>query len=177
LLEKKNTYFLIDAKKTENVISFDNIDCGRYMSISFDLGVDSIDNCSGAQDGALDPLNDMFWTWNSGYVFFKLEGNSPNSNADLNRIQLHLGGYKNEDNIYTQILLSCDSLNNLSNAIIIHPGKETAIVIELNMDNFWQKDINNPISEMSVCMSPGRTAKKIAQRFVKLFSIRSIINP
>lgn len=176
LLEKKSTYFLIDAKKKENVISFDHLDSGKYLNISFDLGVDSIDNCSGAQEGPLDPLNDMFWTWNSGYVFFKLEGNSPSSNADLNRIQLHLGGYKNEENIYTPILLSCDTFDKASNAINILPGKVTEIVIEMNVDNFWQKDINNRISEIPVCMSPGALAKKVARSFLKLFSIQSIVN-
>ena len=173
---KKNNYYLIDASKKENVISFESVDTGKYLSIGFDLGVDSIDNCSGAQEGALDPLNDMFWTWNSGYVFFKLEGSSPNSNADLNRIQLHLGGYKNDENLYTPIRLSCDNLLTASNAIIVQPGKETEIVIELNMDNFWQKDINNSINEIPVCMSPGSIAKKVAQRFSKLFSIQSIVN-
>ena len=50
---------------------------GNYNSLSFLLGVDSMHNVSGAQTGALDPANDMFWTWNSGYVMAKMEGASP----------------------------------------------------------------------------------------------------
>ena len=48
---------------------------GHYTTIKFNLGVDSIHNHSGDQVGDLDPINGMIWTWNTGYIFYKHEGN------------------------------------------------------------------------------------------------------
>jgi hypothetical protein len=58
--------------------------------------VDSARNVSGAQKGALDPNNGMFWTWNSGYIFTKLEGYSPQSSSG--GLVFHIGGFKSPDN-------------------------------------------------------------------------------
>ncbi|MBS1734667.1 MAG: hypothetical protein JST02_15340, partial [Bacteroidetes bacterium] len=80
--QEADTYFLVNAANESNAFDI-TLPAGNYSSIQFLLGVDSIRNCSGAQTGALDPMNDMFWTWNSGYVMFKLEGSSTASTADL----------------------------------------------------------------------------------------------
>jgi hypothetical protein len=48
---------------------------GHYSLIEFYLGVDSVHNHSGDQIGDLDPINGMIWTWNTGYIFYKHEGN------------------------------------------------------------------------------------------------------
>lgn len=47
---------------------------GVYNQLSLILGVDSLRNSTGLQEGALDPAYGMFWTWATGYIFFKLEG-------------------------------------------------------------------------------------------------------
>ena len=159
-----DNYLLIDASKEANEISL-KIPEGTYSGLSFNLGVDSIDNCNGAQDGALDPINDMFWTWNSGYVFFKLEGTSTASTSDLNRIEYHLGGYKDENNINTAI-----KINGL---IHIKANKKTELIVECNLDNFWNTVSAIKISEHSVCMTAGDLAKKIAANFSSLFSLKS----
>ncbi len=70
-------YFLVDeSNQPSTKLSFPNVPGGAYTSIKFTLGVDSARNVSGAQTGALDPANGMFWTWSSGYIFYKLEGTS-----------------------------------------------------------------------------------------------------
>ena len=38
------------------------------------LGVDSVLNYNGVHEGALDPINGMYWTWQTGYIHCKLEG-------------------------------------------------------------------------------------------------------
>ena len=62
------------------------------------IGVDSARNTSGAQLGALDPANSMFWSWNSGYIFVRMEGNSPQSTQPYNKLQFHIGGFKGATN-------------------------------------------------------------------------------
>ncbi|CAN5733362.1 hypothetical protein BH11BAC4_BH11BAC4_04830 [soil metagenome] len=166
---KMDEYYLINAASEENSIEF-SLPEGKYKSMQFLLGVDSIHNCSGAQTGALDPMNDMFWTWNSGYVMFKLEGSSPASSSDLNRIEHHVGGYKGTNNVATAIKMDIGT----SNSLEIKAGATTELIIETNLDHYWHGTNDIRISDLSVCMIPGELAKKIAANFTGLFSIKSI---
>lgn len=162
-------YYLINAAAEENGFEL-TLPAGSYSNIQFLLGVDSIRNCSGAQTDALDPMNDMFWTWNSGYVMFKLEGTSAASTADLNRIEHHIGGYKANNNVATTIRLD------LKNSIEIKPGSSSELVIEMNLDNYWHGNADIKIAETALCMAPGDLSKKLASNFKTLFSIKSIHN-
>ena len=166
-------HYLVNAAAEENSFEI-SLEAGNYTNLRFLLGVDSIHNCSGAQTGALDPMNDMFWTWNSGYVMFKLEGSSPVSTSDLNRIEHHVGGYKGTNNVATEINMSLSGKDQLE----LKAGSTTELVIETNLDNYWHGNSDIKISELPVCMITGDLAKKIASNFKGLFSIKSIhINP
>ena len=127
------------------------------------LGVDSLDNCSGAQSGALDPLNDMFWTWNNGYVMFKLEGKSASSTADNNRIEQHIGGYKGGNKTMREIFLPIDKNYFKENSII---------TIQLNLDKYWNGLNDLHIAETPVITAPGELAKKAADNFKGMFLIK-----
>ena len=95
LVYKDDNYFLVNAAEPSSLNFFlADIPIADYTSISFTLGVDSIDNCSGVQTGALDPINGMFWAWNTGYVFLKLEGKAKSSVSSGNMFEYHIGGYK-----------------------------------------------------------------------------------
>lgn len=150
--------FLIDQNKN-NIIPL-TTKSGKILGISFLIGVDSALNCSGAQSGALDPLNDMFWTWNNGYVMFKLEGKSDASSADKNRIEQHIGGYKGEYKTMRKIFLPIDGKYFLKN---------NTITIQMNLDEYW-KGIK--IGEMPVIATSGALAKKTADNFVRMFSVK-----
>lgn len=68
-------YFLVDAAQPASQhVALHGIPAGTYTGLSFVVGVDSARNVAGAQTGALDPVNGMFWDWNSGYIFVRLEG-------------------------------------------------------------------------------------------------------
>lgn len=58
----------------QNTFTINNIPEGHYKSISYLIGVDSIRNTGGLQEGDLDPNFGMFWVWNTGYVFVRLNG-------------------------------------------------------------------------------------------------------
>lgn len=163
-LDESDNYQLIDvAGNTSFTIPLKK---GKYSDIHFLLGVDSIRNCSGAQSGALDPMNDMFWTWNSGYVIFKLEGISPSSSSNNNRIEHHVGGYRFGNNVSTPIRLRF-------NEISIKENETAEICIEMNMDKYWASANNIKIAEIPVCTLPGNLAKTIAANFTFLFSIKN----
>lgn len=59
--------------------------------VKFGIGIDSVINTSGAFGGNLDPTNDVYWSWQSGYINMKLEGEiiAPR----LRKFEYHLGGY------------------------------------------------------------------------------------
>src|SRR5690606_8747836 len=62
-------------------------------------------NVSGAQTGALDPLNDMFWTWSTGYIMAKMEGNSVQSTAPGQVLNFHIGGFAGAYSVLQEVVL------------------------------------------------------------------------
>lgn len=100
-------YHLIDAANPASfTFDLEDVPFGQYNKLSFLLGVDSTGVLEGAAGGSLDPATSgMFWSWNSGYVALKVEGQSPASagGASGNSIVpeneagmvFHLGGWKN----------------------------------------------------------------------------------
>lgn len=57
------------------------------------IGIDSMQTVKTNFSGALDPINGMFWTWNSGYINVKIEGISQRSIQRNHIFQMHLGGF------------------------------------------------------------------------------------
>ncbi len=84
-------YELIDEGQSGPHIFAVTLPQGRYVKLRFFMGVDSLRNVSGAQSGALDPVNGMFWDWNTGYVYFKHEGEFLDSHGDLQPLTYHYG--------------------------------------------------------------------------------------
>jgi hypothetical protein len=153
--------YLIDASK-KNTISM-AVPSKNITGLSFLLGVDSALNCSGAQSGALDPLNDMFWTWNNGYINFKIEGNTEVSKADLHRIEHHIGGYKGSNKTMREIYLP------INKALL--KGKKN-LVIQLDIDKYWNGINKLKMAEQPVISLPGIQAKNAADNFDNMFSIK-----
>jgi hypothetical protein len=97
------SYYLTDAAVPESKqIKITSVPTGDYTGITFTVGVDSTRNVSGVQKGALDPSNGMFWTWDSGYVYTKLEGTSPQAPKAAGVAEggliFHIGGFKSPYN-------------------------------------------------------------------------------
>jgi len=166
---EKESYHLTDARDSISMSFSYPVTAGKYNDLAFLLGVDSIRNCSGAQTGALDPMNDMFWTWNSGYVMAKLEAGSDSSKS-MRRLEYHIGGYKASENVVQQIRLHA------STPIIITEGKETIIVVETDLSKWWQTIDKITIAENPICTTPGSLAKRIAANYSNMFSIQSVSN-
>lgn len=132
--------------------------------LQFTLGVDSALNCSGAQEGALDPLLGMFWTWNSGYIFFKLEGFSPASTGSLGRIEHHIGGYRSPFNAARKIVLP------LPKKYLGTQVKPKHLYLRINLDKYWQSSrAAIKIADQALLMAPGAAACRIANQFTEMF--------
>ena len=98
-----NQYFLIrQADPKSQVIQLKDVPSGNYSEMSFMIGVDSVKSISPITErvGALDVTNygddGMYWSWNSGYIFLKIEGTSPVvpvRSSGQRSYQIHVGGY------------------------------------------------------------------------------------
>ena len=110
--EELKSYHLIDlldtSKNKLKVIRNNNMPFDR---IDFNLGIDSLTNVSGAMEGDLDPTNNMYWTWQSGYINLKFEGSIDNGVFR----EYHLGGYAFPNNALQKVSLK---MNSSSNSII-----------------------------------------------------------
>jgi len=161
-------YFLVDAdEKNSGRIVMEDIPPGEYHSIRFTLGVDSLHNCSGAQSGALDPANGMFWAWNTGYIFLKMEGKSPVSKSPRNILEFHIGGYRNPVNCIRTISLPFKS--NLS----VVPGKESLIRVRTDVAELFKAPVSIDFSELS-SVTDFHYAVTIADNYVDMFSLVDI---
>lgn len=92
-------YHLIDFKDS-NSLKIETDNEREIKSIHFKLGIDSTTNVSGAYGGVLDPTKGMYWSWQSGYINFKIEGV-----VQREKYILHLGGYSYPFKSVQQIIL------------------------------------------------------------------------
>lgn len=166
------SYHLADASKPASLSFSFKAPVDIFVSLSFMLGVDSLRNVSGAQTGALDPTNDMFWTWSTGYIMAKFEGNSPSSSQVNNKVEYHIGGFMGPDNVLRNITLSFPA----GKVLDIRNGKTSEIMIETDFDKWWQTPNDIKITADPVCTTPGALAKKIADNYSKMFTITDVIN-
>jgi hypothetical protein len=165
-----DTTFLIDESKPGTKQIALVVPQGNYDRITFILGVDSIKNVSGAQSGALDPLMDMFWTWNTGYVMAKLEGSSPVSKLPHHMIEYHIGGFAGK----YKVLKSIDLNPPKGGAIKIQGARKQQVVIEADI-NAWFKGAHHiSIAQYPACTSIGQLAQQFSDNYSQMFAIRSI---
>lgn len=162
----KDTAFLIDA--FSNTGFEIKVKPGTFIEFIFTLGIDSIMQSTGAQTGALDVMNGMFWTWNSGYINFKLEGYADSSSADLNRIEHHIGGYRQPFATDKKIII------NFKKPFKIKPNKKYELALNFNLDEYFNKAKKSLIKNNPLIMSSGLPAFEIAETFPYLFSFEKI---
>ncbi len=99
---KDSCYFLVTlGDAASHILTFRNVPSGDYKAVKFTLGIDSLKSVGNVNNfvGVLDPArgaHDMYWGWNEGYIFFKLEGSSPQIPTDINGnhpFAYHVGGF------------------------------------------------------------------------------------
>ncbi|MDB5256560.1 MAG: hypothetical protein JWM14_1255 [Chitinophagaceae bacterium] len=96
-----NSYYLIDASSSDAVITLSKVPVGNYTSMSYIIGIDSLQNETTGQTGALDRTNGMWDVTSESYLSLLLEGTSPQSTETGHAIKYHIGGYKNSNHTNT----------------------------------------------------------------------------
>ncbi len=159
-------YHLIDFSDSASTRIELPVTAGVCNGIQFQLGIDSIDQSQGAQTGALDPAKGMFWTWNSGYQSFKIEGFSPVSSQPAHLIAYHIGGYRYPYNTVWKI-----KLNTTNNEVFrLTKGKKSTIEIPLDLDYLFDGPTPLFIKENPACTTAGELARKVSENFIGTFT-------
>jgi hypothetical protein len=156
------TYRLIDFN-TSSSLNFSINSNSSYASyVRLTLGVDSTTNAAGVHCCALDPANGMYWSWQSGYIQFKLEGKQKDGTA----LNLHLGGFSNAH------------MSSITDEIPIHrwvttgpllpPNeRQKGILVELDLSTFIE--LVNANKEYSL-MSPNSRVQEYIRELCSTFS-------
>jgi len=164
--------FLINMQDPASLKANVTLSSGQFNQLVFYVGVDSTRNVSGAQTGSLDPLNGMFWTWNTGYIFAKFEGNSSVSSNIGNSFVYHIGGFRTGENAIRKIILDFPGDQTITSGNI-----GTEIRLDIDLDR-WFTGVNNiSIASTPVWMEPGGLSLELADNYATMFSIQDIITP
>ncbi len=174
-------YFLIkEDNRASQFVTLKDIPTGDYDHVEFMVGVDSLRNTmpEAKRTGVLDPGGDMagdgmYWAWNSGYIFVKLEGSSSFGNPANNKFYYHIGLYGGYDK---------PTVNN-TRTVKIKFGNDLARVTEDHMPEVHLfadvlKFFDGPATHLSIAEYPGIMAaevhrpytQKLADNYKQMFS-------
>ncbi len=173
-----DTYYLVDqaTAKTLNFI-VPNVPAGDYTGVSFIVGVDA--QKTGLTDPltftgqfeALNPANNMYWSWNSGHIFMKMEGTLTSANP-TKPLTCHIGGWGN-NGTPNAIVTATPSFG--SNKLTVRAGKVPTIALQANVAKLF--DGPNPItlSTFTGAHMPSAQSVQIAQNYAAgMFSVTQI---
>lgn len=155
VFKEKNSFHLLNVADSISLklplISNSNL---IFDQIRFNIGIDSITNYGGAMGGDLDPTKGMYWTWQNGYINFKLEGKSNLCTTNNNEFTFHLGGYLFPFNTLQNIQLSTNNLHNIE--------------INIALDK-WFSGID--LKKQNHIMSPSNDAVLLSNKLLTIFFV------
>ncbi|WAC10537.1 MbnP family protein [Dyadobacter pollutisoli] len=181
VVPQDSSYFLIrEANEASQLVTINNVPAGEYSGIEFTIGVDSLRSVSdiSKRKGILDkdsgPTNEeaMYWDWNPGYIFLKLEGNSDSATSANGKFYYHIGGFGG---------LTEKTLNNIRTTKIDFGSQKAKVtdtaVPEIHLNADILRVFNGPTTlsikaNTSVMYSP--ISKNIADNYVSMFSLDQI---
>jgi hypothetical protein len=177
---QNGNYFLIDEEtdSTQDV-TLQNIPAGNYTGFKYILGVDSLRSTLDVSQrtGALDPAgagSDMYWSWNSGYIFFRIDATSPQSTEAGNQCFFHVGGYGG---------YSTPSTNNIrtislsgSEAAEVRIGRNPEVHIYVDILQAFTSPNAYSIATDGASFHMPASAVKMADNYIDMFNINHIHN-
>ncbi|RZL02388.1 MAG: hypothetical protein EOO62_22475 [Hymenobacter sp.] len=168
-----NTYYLVN-QATASSLSFavPNVPVGDYTGVSFLVGVDA--QMTGLTDpttftGDLNQANNMYWTWNSGHIFLKMEGNLT-SGGTPKTLTCHIGGYTAP---YSAIVTAAPSFN--GSKLTVQSGHTPTIALKANIVKMFDGPSPVTLSTFSGAHMPSAPSVQIAQNYAAgMFSVGQI---
>jgi hypothetical protein len=168
-----DTYFLVNQATAKSLnFTVPNVPAGDYTGVSFLVGVDA--QKTGLTDpatftGDLNQANNMYWTWNSGHIFMKMEG-TLTSTTPNKPLTCHIGGYTAP---YNAIVTATPSFG--SSKLTVRADKAPTIALQANVAKLF--DGPNPVtlSTFTGAHMPGAQSVQIAQNYAAgMFTVTQI---
>jgi hypothetical protein len=155
---QKGSHHLLDSDHSDSFyIPIDKKNDKRISRITFNIGIDTITNTSGAMAGNLDPIKGMYWAWQSGYINTKIEGKSSSCQTRKNEFQFHIGGYLQPYYAMREVRFELD-------------GKaDNDINIGIDLSLFMS---NLELQKTNSVMIPGAEAMTLADYCAKMFYVQ-----
>ena len=151
LVSEQKGAFLIDLENPESLqLTFP---ISGVDSVRFNLGIDSSTNVAGILEGDLDPINGMYWTWNSGYINSKIEGTFTKTNGVKIPFEYHLGGYLPPYPTLQTLTFNCE---------------KSEKIVKLDLSQFIS---SLEIEQCNNVMIPGPKAVELSKLLTKCFKI------
>ena len=152
--KSKEKHHLIDAQNSLIYKALCTIKKKKFDTITFLVGLDSKTQEKGIQGGVLDPTSQMYWTWQNGFINFKLEGKSSLCPTRKNKFQFHVGGFQKP---YTT-----------SQEVSLKAKGATPLVIKVDVASFFNAI---DISQTNTVTSPNKNAVMVSKVLPTLFSV------
>lgn len=151
--QEQESYHLVDASDPASLLLVLPYSGElAFGQLKMQLGIDSATHDLGAMSGDLDPTKGMYWSWQSGYINFKLEGRSPESSRRNNEFQYHLGGYQSPSQTAREIVLEVETTDKM--------------VVNIDLGKFLES-VN--LADQPMVMSPGKQASDLSDVAVSMF--------
>ena len=181
VVKMPDQYFLVrQADKSTLMPVLKDVPAADYTEMTFTIGVDSVKSISSVEQrtGVLDVASygtdNMYWSWNSGYIFFKMEGISsvaPTNTGGIKKYQYHVGGFGGRtaataNNLRT-VTLSLPSIAS------VRKSKSPTIHLIADISKVFSGVSPLKIASAAVVMSPA-AAGPIANNYAKVFSVDHI---
>lgn len=162
----EESYFLVKHSPTENMrhLHLMEVPEGRYTGMRFLIGVDSLRNVSGAQTGALAVDHGMFWTWNTGYIMAKLEGNSPLI-PNGGKFMHHIGGFSGENSALHEVTIPFPS------TLEVSEGISGDLLLRADLAKWFDGPNTISLVDVPMIMNTSATSARIAENYSHMFSL------
>lgn len=181
VVPQAKSYFLVkESDAASQEVELSDVPAGDYNELVFTLGVDSL-RCTAdisQRTGVLDPATGglgMYWAWNSGYIFMKMEGTSPVSTAAANKIQYHIGGFGG---------MTAPTINNIKTISLPFPtgvtakvaaGKAPEVHMLVDAKKVLNGSVNVNIATKSTIMFDAASVD-VANNYKNMFSVDHVHN-
>lgn len=165
-------YHLIDtAKPGSTSFIITNVPAGDYTGVSFVVGVDSTTTKGDplALPGDLNPANSMYWTWNTGHIFLKLEG-TVTSTSPNKPLTCHIGGYRAP---YSAIVTATPSLNGAT--LPVRAGQVPKLSVAANVLKMFDGATAFTLSNFPTTMMPSTASVQVATNYAAgMFTVTQV---
>lgn len=168
---EENSYHIINASEHNPSIVLEDLPYGTYTELRYMMGVDSVRNFSGAQDGALSPSRGLFWSWNTGYIFLAAEGRCSSCPENNPFFIHHIGGFRSPYEANHVIT------HELPSNLVLDDGSNASIDLRVNVNEIHEGEaIQINFAETQAIHASSETTKLMSENYAKMINVTGVTN-